>query len=223
MRGVAVVAAVALVAFLGWPYAFTVVPIDGEGPHAGAFDPVTYVDEAWGRITATIEEQAVDVADILGALELDPDGRVSMDELVPVTEQFGQITVGGAHIYMVRLTGTVIGVDSEGRRGTMTVAVEGYDGPVAVNVYIGPSLPSDFSVRDAVGFIHFGDFRDQTEFGMVAAEINRRISQSLAELDREDLHDKRVTVLGAMTIQTFNLVQIDLRGVFVVPVSIEVP
>lgn len=222
-RFVLLVVVIALVGFLGWPYAITVVPIDQDGSNVRGFDPVSYVDDVWSRINTTINEQAVDLAQILGSLEPDPDGRVPKAELVRVTERIGLITVGEAHVYMVQLTGTVTSVDVETSRGTMEVAVDGYGGPVAVQVYIGPRLPSDdSSVRDAVGFISFGDFREQTEYGKVAAEINRRISESLASLERGTLEGKRVTVLGAMTIRTFNLVQIDLRRVNVVPVSIEV-
>ena len=93
-----------------------------------------------------------------------------------------------------------------------------------MNVYIGPRVPSDdSSVRDAVGSISFGDFRDQTEYGRVAAEINARVREDvLTSLDPENLVGRRVTVHGALTIRTFNLLSIDVAQVNVVPISIEV-
>jgi len=57
----------------------------------------------------------------------------------------------------------------------------------------------------------------------VGAEINRRIvEQVLSELDAEHLEGRTVSFYGALTIRTFNLVEIDLNQIFVVPVKIEV-
>ena len=55
--------------------------------------------------------------------------------------------------------GKVIAVDDKSRVGTLTLELDGYDGPITVKLYIGPRIPSDeTAVRDAVGFINFGDF-----------------------------------------------------------------
>ena len=63
----------------------------------------------------------------------------------------------------------MITVDTSTSLGVMTVQLDGYNGPIKVKVYIGPRIPSDeTSVRDAVGFINFGDFKEQTEYGKVA-------------------------------------------------------
>jgi predicted lipoprotein len=89
---------------------------------------------------------------------------------------------------------------------------------------VGPRIPSDeTSIRDGVGFINFGDFKEQTEYGKVGAEINRRIvSQVLEPLDKETLVGKTVTVYGALTIRTFNLINIDLKKLTIVPIKIEI-
>jgi len=219
--GIALVAAIG--GYLVWPYAFTVVPIDEDAAQAGRFDPVVYVDGVWDRVDATIRENAVDLAEILAAIKPNDDGRAPKQDLVGVAEQFGLITAGEAHVYMVKATGTVTSVDTDTSLGTIELEVDGYDGPIAVQVYVGPRIPSDeSSVRDAVGFITFGDFREQTEYGKVASEINKRVSEMLASLDRERLEGTKVTLFGAMTIRTFNLVDIDVRRVNVVPVAIEV-
>ena len=104
----------------------------------------------------------------------------------------------------------------------MQLAVDGYDGPIQLNVYIGPRLPSsDTSVRDAVG-IDFGDFREQTEYGQVASEINTRVrDEILTPIDFEGLTGTRIAVLGALTIRTFNLLTIDLSEIDVIPIAIE--
>lgn len=218
--GIALVLAIG--GYLAWPYAFTVVPIDEDGGQAEAFNPVVYVDGIWDRVDTTIREKAVDLAEILAAIKPNDDGRAPKDNLIGVAEQFGLITPGEAHVYMVKGAGTVTSVDAKSSLGTMELEVGGYAGPITVRVYIGPRIPSDdSSVRDAVGFITFGDFREQTEYGKVAAEINGRVSEMLSSLDRESLEGKTVTFVGAMTIRTFNLVEIDVRLVNVVPVAVE--
>lgn len=224
MRRAPIVATAAIVvAVVGWPAAFTVVPIDQGGPPADGFDAETYVDGVWDEITTTITGEAVDLGEILAVIPRGADGRVRKEDLIPVTERFGLITAGEAHVYKVRINGTVLAVDTATSVGVIEVAVGPSDGPV-VQVYVGPRIPSDeSSVRDAVGFIQFGDFRDQTEYGKVASEINGRVSAMLADLDAAALQGTTVTVIGALTIRTFNLVEIDLGEIHVVPVAIEQP
>jgi predicted lipoprotein len=204
----------------------TVVRIedDAEIARGGAFDAVTYVDDIWPDVVSTIEDEAVDLATVLNAIEPDENGMAPKDQLVAVAEEHGLITAGEAHVYKVEAIGTVVGVDTSSSTGILQLQIDGYDGPIAVNVYIGPRVPSDdSSVRDAVGSISFGDFRDQTEYGRVAAEINARVREDvLTSLDPENLIGRRVTVHGALTIRTFNLLSIDVAQVNVVPISIEV-
>ncbi|OGO56597.1 MAG: hypothetical protein A2V85_02095 [Chloroflexi bacterium RBG_16_72_14] len=207
---------------LAWALGFTVVPIDQAGAGSDAFDPGAYVDGAWEEIVATIRDDSVDLAEILGAIAPNADGQVQKEALVAVTERYGLVTPGEAHVYKVRFSGTVTAVDLDSSLGTIGVAIDGYDGPVRVQVYVGPRIPSDeSSVRDAVGFIEFGDFRDQTEYGKVASEINGRVRAVLATIDAAALQGATVTVHGAMTIRTFNLVVIDVGVVRIVPVAIE--
>lgn len=221
LLGLALVAAI--VGYLGWPYAVTIVSIEDDGAQAGTFDPAAYVDGVWERLESTIRDESVDLASILGAMRPNETGFAQKDELTTVAEEFGLITAGEAHVYMVRATGTVTAVAADTSLGTLELSVEGYEGPVVVEVYIGPRIPSDeSSIRDAVGFISFGDFREQTEYGKVASEINRRVSEALSSLDPAQLDGARIRLFGAMTIRTFNLVEIDVRQVSVVPLWIEI-
>lgn len=203
------------------PLGFTTVPIDdGHGP-SGAFDPVVFVDGIWDEVQTAITDDPVDLAEILTAIAPDENGRVQKDVLIPVTERYGLITPGEAHVYKVRISGTAASVDTGSSVGIMEVEVDGFEGSVVVQVYLGPRIPSDeSSIRDAVGFIAFGDFRDQTEYGKVASELNSRVSAVLSTVDVGSLDGATVTVVGAMTIRTFNLVEIDLGEVHVVPVAI---
>lgn len=219
--------ALVVVGYFTWPLAFTVVPIaqEEQAKASEAFDPVTYVDGIWAsKILPTMDEKAVDLSTVLKAFNPGPQGTAPKDSLIPIAQKYGLITVGEAHVYIAKGGGTVTSVDTSKSTGIMEVKVDGYDGPISVRLYIGPRIPSDeSSVRDSVGFITFGDFKEQTEYGKVAAELNKRVTQGvLATLDTANLQGKHVTFTGAMTIRTFNLVTINLKQINIVPVKIEV-
>jgi predicted lipoprotein len=219
---------VLLAAFLiALPFSVTIVPIEQVEAmqQSEEFDAVAYVDGIWeSQILPTVTESAVDLQTILAALQVDDDGIAQKEQLVEVANEYGSITVGEAHVYMVKGRGTVSAVDTESRTGTMTVAVEGYDGPVVVKLYLGPRIPSDqTAVRDAVGFIQFGDFREQTEYGKVAKEINARIAATVLEpLDEANLVGKQIEFYGAIGIPTFNQIKVNLSELTIVPVQIDV-
>ena len=92
-----------------------------------------------------------------------------------------------------------------------------------MRVYVGTRIPSDeSSIRDATGFIGFGDFKDQTEFGKVASEINKKVVTDLEGLDPETLLGQHVDVTGAFTMRTFNHPEIDVSELTIVPVKVAV-
>jgi len=222
-----IIGGVLVIAFVIWlPQNITIVPIAEVEAAAlsAAFDAPTFVENAWeSRIIPTAEERAVDLMTVLNAMEVDAQNKADKAQLAEVANQYGLITTGEANVYIVRGTGTVTEVNTEGRTGIMTVALDGYEGPVQVNLYIGTRIPSDeTSVRDAVG-IQFGEFKEQTEYGKVGSEINRRIiEQVLTPLDKENLLGKEVQFLGTFGIRTFNLPTIDMSAINVVPLQLNV-
>ena len=221
-----VVVAVLVVGYFAWPAAFTVVPIAQveQQKISEAFDPVKYVDSIWAsKILTAVNSKAVNLADILTAMKPDANGMAAKAGLIEVAKKYGLITVGEAHVYLVKGEGKVISVDDQTSLGVMEIQPVGYDGPIQVKVYLGPRIPSDeTSVRDGVGFITFGDFKEQTEYGKVGAEINNRVLAGLSSLDKGSLVGKTIAFTGAMTVRTFNLVNIDLKKVTIVPVKVEV-
>lgn len=207
-------------------YGFTIVKIEDveKAAKSEAFDPPAYVDSIWdSKLITTFDQKAVDLSKILAEIQPDADGTAPKETLVAIAKKYGLITVGEAHAYMVKGSGKIVSVNTETSLGTAEVTLDGYSGPIKVLLYIGTRIPSDeTSVRDAVGFISFGDFKEQTEYGKVTSEINKRVlTQVLGPLDKSTLMGKTISFQGAFTIRTFNLIQIDLKEIKVVPVQIK--
>ncbi len=227
-KRVPIIVGVAIILFLilAGRYGFTVVTIEDaeKAVQSEAFDPVAYVDGIWDtRLIPTFNEKAVELPKILSEMKPGADGTAPKDELIATANQYGSITGGEALVYMVKGSGKIVAVNTDTSLGTAEVALDGNDGPIKVLLYIGSRIPSDeTSVRDSVGFISFGDFKEQTEFGKTASEINKRILATvLGGLDRDNLVGKTITFKGAFNIRTFNLPQIDLKEIRIVPVEIE--
>ena len=205
-------------------FGFTVVSTQEEASLRDEFDPVAFVEESWDAVRTAIRDEAVPLADVLARIEPGPDGRIATGELTPVAEELGLITPGEAHVYRVIASGTVSDVDVASSRGSIGIDVDGYEGPIEVRAWIGTRIPSDeSSVRDASGFISFGDFREQTEFGQVARELNAKVVENLEELDRENLAGKQIDIVGALTMRTFNQPTIDVSELVLVPIEITEP
>lgn len=216
--GAVAVAAFLVVALL---FGFTVVSTEEEAALTVEFDPVAFVDDNWEVVQTTITDNAVPLANVLNEFEPAPDGTIATEELTPIAEALGRITTGEAHVYSVTGAGTVTDVDIESSRGSIGLDIEGYEGPVEVRMWIGTRIPSDeSSVRDATGLIEFGDFRDQTEYGKVAKEINSKVVANLENLDKENLEGTQIEFTGAFTTRTFNQPTIDLSEIQIVPVEV---
>jgi predicted lipoprotein len=182
------------------------------------------VADSWDEVQTVIRDEAVPLADVLNRIAPDANGKATTESLTPVAEELGRITTGNAHVYRVAATGTVTDVDTESSKGTLGLTVDGYEGPIKVRVYVGSRIPSDeSSIRDATGFIEFGDFREQTEYGKVAAEINKKVLESLASVDIPSLVGKPISVTGAFTLRTQNQPSIDVSEIHIVPIEITAP
>jgi predicted lipoprotein len=222
-----IIAVVALLfLFLAIRYGFTVVSIEEaeQAVQSEAFDPVAYVDGIWeSELLPTFNDRVVELSNILSEMEPDANGTALKDDLIEIANKYGLITVGEAHVYMVRGSGKIVNVNAETSLGTAEVEIDGYEGPIKTQLYIGTRIPSDdTSVRDAVGFIKFGDFKEQTEYGKAATEINKRVLSTVLEgIDREELVGKTISFKGAFTIRTFNLLNIDVKEINIVPVEIK--
>ena len=191
----------------------------------GSFDAQSYVEARWPDISAAILEKSVDLPAVLSGISVNASGQAAKDNLQQVAQQYGLTTVGEAHVFMVKGQGMVTAVNTQSSAGTMEVAIDGYAGPIKVKFFVGPRIPSDeTSVRDGVGFISFGDLKEQTEYGKVSRELNKRVVQNVFEgLDRENLAGKSVSFFGVFTIRTFNEPgDINVSEIVIVPTQLVV-
>ncbi len=181
-----------------------------------AFDPVGVVDQIWeSQVVPAISEKAAnaDLPTVLSAIEAN---------LNDAGAKYATISQSGGLNFVVHGQGTVQSVNTESRNGTATLQIDGYSGKIVTVLQIGPLVRGD-GVRDGVGFIKFGDFKDQTEFGQISRELNRRVSeQVLANLDLANLVGKKVSFDGVFTIRTTNQTNIDLSEVVITPVVLTV-
>ena len=216
--GLAAVGVFVVVALL---FGFTVISTEDEAALTVEFDPVAYVDDNWEAVQIAIREDAVPLADLLNEIEPEADGTIAAEELMPIVAALGSIATGDAHVYRVMGSGTVSDVDVESSKGSIGIEVDGYDGPIKVRAWIGTRIPSDNSaIRDATGFIEFGDFREQTEFGKVAKEINKKVVEGLEDLDKENLVGKTVDFTGAIAMRTANMPTLDVSQLDLVPIEV---
>ncbi|WP_084615200.1 DUF2291 family protein [Roseivivax isoporae] len=198
----AIIAVVAVAVLGAIAFDTTVVSIGGEGDlRQQAFDPDRYGAEQFPRIRDFVSGKAPEAVALAEELEADRAAAV---------EAYG--TMAGAFPVMpVTFTGTV----GEGTSGIFNVAVEGLPEGTGVRVQTGPAI-NGTELRDIVGDISFGAFKNQIEYQDAGSGINRAMAaEVLSDLDREALTGRTVTVTGAFTM-------INPKNWLVTPVAFEV-
>ena len=151
-----------------------------------AFDPQQYGEETYPKAVSTLEENAQPLPELVTALAKDADAA---------GEQYGNRAGNSPYAFPV----TVEGVAGKVKDGTLPVKVKGVPKDVAVSVQVGPALPGT-AIRDAVGFIEFGQFVNQVEYADAATALNGQVkAQVLEDLDPASLEGKKIEVLGAFT------------------------
>jgi predicted lipoprotein len=210
MAGLLVAALVSACSRVPGIYVYESSKSGAAGASAKAFDPKTYVDGIWAsKIIPTVRDKAVDVGTVAAAIAKDPDAA---------GKQYGhQAGTGSPYAFMVKGSGTVTKVDTTAPTGPVTVQVPAAAGgkPVELFIATGPVIAGT-ALRDAVGFISFGDFTNQIAYADVANQINNRVKTDVAgKLDRKTLTGKKVTFAGAFS-------ELTPGQIFLVPTSVEV-
>jgi predicted lipoprotein len=175
---------------------------------AAGFNASTYVDGIWqSKVVPTVHGKAVDAATLLAAIAANPEAAAS---------KYGKTSgVGSPPAFLIKGTGTVTKVDPSSPTGPVTVALTRVPKPGQVTLVTGPVIAGT-ALRDAVGFIDFGQFPNQIDYADVATQLNNRVkTEVIGKLDRASLMGKRVTFEGAFALLT-------AAAISIVPTSLQV-
>jgi predicted lipoprotein len=187
----------------------TVRSLDEDEEAKAGFNAADYVDGIWeSQIIPTIQENAIDINELLTLIDTSEETAI---------EQYGARSGTGSYSFMVRGEAQVLSLNTDSRIGSMTIDLAPFDGTPDAEMAIGPVIRNrNNAVRDAVGFIQFNDFVNQTEFADVSTAIKDRILQDvITPLDLESLIGKTIYFYGAFTLDNRD----DLE---IIPISIEV-
>lgn len=179
--GVLVVAAMAL----DTTYKDSDAPKTVAGGRA-AFEPAKYGAKTFPKASATIEQKAQPLAQLVAAMRKDLDAA---------GKQFGHHE--GTSPYSFAASGA--GVAGAAKSGLMPVRVAGVPKSTTVSLQVGPAI-NGTAIRDAVGFISFNQFVNQVDFADAATALNTEVkTKVLKGIDPQPLKGKRVSFVGAFT------------------------
>ncbi len=179
-------------------------------PGSGAdakFDPTAYAEKIWdAKVVPTANEDAVDAATLLPALQADSVGA---------SEQYGKQAGSGApYAFLISGSGTVTAVSKGNEVGSIEVEVADV-GKTDVHLAVGPAFVGT-AVRDAVGFIDFGQFTNQIDYADAATALNTKVKTTVVSgLDLSTIKGKQVTFTGAFQL-------LDPSSVLITPITLQV-
>ena len=178
-----------------------------SGPANAAFNPTTYAKGIWdSKVVPTATKDAVDATTLLPAIKADPTGA---------SKKYGKQAGSGApYAFLVKGSGTVLDVSSGTEVGSIKVQVAGL-AKTSVNLAVGPAFVGT-AVRDAVGFIDFGQFTNQIDYADAATALNATVKSSVVNsLDLRTIKGKHVTFVGAFQL-------LDPSSVMITPITLQV-
>jgi predicted lipoprotein len=115
--------------------------------------------------------------------------------------EVGPQTPAGA--IAVKGRGRVIGIHTKSAAGMIEVQVDGR--PTPVSMQIGPVLRGT-SLRDAAGFIRYGDFVNQLQYADAANALNDRVLTTvLSGLQPAKLKGKKISFTGTCVTSSGNI------------------
>jgi len=160
-----------------------------------AFDPARYGQETYPKAVAAIEDAAVPLPKLVAAMRADPDAA---------GEQYGKRQGTSPYSFST----TAEGVAGKVEAGLMPVRVKGVPAGTTVSLQIGPAI-NGTAIRDAAGFIEFGQFTNQVEYAAAATALNEQVKQQvLAGLEPDSLEGQRVSFAGAFSSLTPDVITI---------------
>ncbi|GAA4972998.1 putative lipoprotein [Nonomuraea thailandensis] len=154
------------------------------------FDPAVFGAENYqAKVVPAIRQSAVDLPVLLKALAGDKDAA---------GQKYGKRQGAGTYTFAVKGTGKA----GEARSGLLPLTVGGLPEGTRVSLQIGPAI-NGTALRDAAGFITFGQFTNQVEYADAATALNDEMRAELLNgLDVAALDGKEITFTGAFTLLT---------------------
>jgi predicted lipoprotein len=166
------------------------------------FDPAAYGAETYPRVVETLRDTAVPIDRLIPALVEDQDAA---------SEQYGKRQGSSPYTFSTSGEGVAGKVDG----GLMPVEIDGLPRDTNVSVQVGPAI-NGTALRDAVGFIRFGQFVNQVEYADAATALNNQVKEEvLPGFDAAAVEGQPVSFVGAFSLITPNVVTIT-------PVELEV-
>ncbi|MFB4284360.1 DUF2291 family protein [Nonomuraea sp. MTCD27] len=154
------------------------------------FDPAAFGAQNYeAKVVPAIKQSAVDLPVLLKALAGDKDAA---------GQKYGRRQGTGPYTFAVKGRGEA----GKSRSGLLPVTVEGVPDGTRVSLQIGPAI-NGTALRDAAGFITFGQFTNQVEYADAATALNNELRAKLLNgLDVAALDGKEITFTGAFTLLT---------------------
>lgn len=175
-----VVAAVVVIGAIGFDTKVVKIGSDSD-VRQQAFSPEAYGAAEFPKIKASVEERAVDAAEVGQALAADKDAA---------GKKYG---IGSVNpVIPIKFTGTVL----ERKSNYNVIEVDGLPEEMAIRVQTGPAV-NGTDLRDATGTIVFGQFKNQIEFQNAGSALNNEMKKQVLEgVDVNNLVGKTVSVTG---------------------------
>jgi len=160
-----------------------------------AFDPASYGTDTFPKAVAALEKNAVPLPELLAALRKDQ---------AAASEQYGHRAGNSPYAFATKGEG----VAGKTEANLMEIKVPGVPKSTRVSLQVGPAL-NGTSIRDAVGFIKFGQFTNQVEYADAATALNQQVKANVLKANPPaGLAGKKVSFLGAFTLITPTVVTI---------------
>ncbi|MBB2909399.1 putative lipoprotein [Streptosporangium becharense] len=200
-RWTAAAAAAALLAAIGLSTEYR-SPETAAAAGPKKFDAAAFGAEMYeSKVVPAIEKDAVDLPVLVEALVADKDAA---------GEKYGRRQGTSPYSFPVKGTGEA----GEAKSGLLPVTVPGLPEGTRVSLQIGPAI-NGTALRDAAGFITFGQFLNQVEYADAATSLNNQMRERLLKnLDVAGLKGKKISFTGAFTLLSPSVVTIT-------PVSVE--
>lgn len=153
---------------------FHVIPLDQTGQRTAdaAFDASAFVERFWTERLVPGATRAVDVAELVSAIERDPESA---------RQKYGRsVGLGSVYYYFVTGTGRVVSVEKD----SVGLALRDNQDEVQVSLATGNIFGN--AVRDGTGLLDVNDFANSQDFNALSSEINRRIEEQVLPALRND-------------------------------------